>query len=86
MSDQAYRNFAAIEEELLGSKVCLLEKKSRHIMIMNDSDSADLQFRFTEAESWGTLKATESLSLNLTEEKIILRTSVAVPFRVWAFG
>jgi hypothetical protein len=87
MSDPAYRNFESYEGEIEGSSTITFNKKSRHIMLMNDSNHDDLQFRFTTAEAWGTLKASETLSLNLTEEQIILRSvSDAPTYRLWVFG
>ena len=86
MSDQAFRNFVSVEGTITGTETIPFEKKSRHIMLMNDSDSINLCFRFSTAEAFGTLYPGESLTLNLTEEKIILNSSAEVPYRLWAFG
>lgn len=62
-----------------------LKRKSRKVMILNDSSSLDLQYKFNLSEEWATLKGTETFSAGFTTKTIYL-SGIGVPFRVWSLG
>jgi len=81
-----YANFEAIEQSLTGSITHTFKSKSRQIILSNDSDTNDLEFKFGTLESYGTLKPTETVTLSLREIRILLRASSAVDYRLWVYG
>lgn len=62
--------------------------RARKILIINDSGTRDLQFKFNLIEDYGTLKPKEEMSLYLHSYKVYLDSpdDADVPYRVWGFG
>lgn len=62
--------------------------RARKVLIINDSSTRDLQFKFNETESYGTLKPKEEMSLYLYSSTVLLDSpdDINVPYRVWGFG
>lgn len=83
--DSVLANLEAIEATLNGAVTHTLKRKSRKLVITNDSPTAELNYKFNESEDYASLKGTESLSMYFTTNKIYL-TGNNVPYRVWVFG
>ena len=79
-----YANFESLEGTLSGEETFTFNRKSRKIVITNDSASADLKYKFNVSEDFGTLKGTESLSLHFWSNQVILNGNG--PYRVWVYG
>ena len=75
-------NFQAIEGT--GPATHTLQRKSRKIVIINDSGSLDLSYKFNASESFGTLKPTETLSLYFVTNQVII--SGNCDYRIWVYG
>lgn len=80
-----YANLESLEGTVDGETTLNLTRRSRRMVITNDHATADLKFKFNTSETFGTLKGTESLSLDFWTKTIIL-SGTNVPFRVWIFG
>jgi len=80
-----YRNLESLEGTVTTETTLTLTRKSRRIVITNDSGTNDLSYKFNSTETFGTLKPTETLSLDFTADKIIIDGNV-VPYRIWVFG
>lgn len=85
MSEGVYANFEALEGTVSTETTLTLVRKSRKIAILNDSASNNLSYKFNASETFGTLKPTESLSLYLTTNQVIL-DSTGAAYRVWVYG
>jgi hypothetical protein len=77
-----HANFEAIEAS--GSNTYTLVRKSRKLIITNDSSSVDLKYKFNETEAFGTLFPTESISLYFTTRTVIV--SGNGNYRIWSYG
>jgi len=84
MSD-VHANFEAYEGTVSTETTLTFNRKSRKIVILNDHASNDLTYKFKAGQDTGTLKATESLSVYLRTNQVILN-STSAPYRVWVFG
>jgi len=62
--------------------------RARKILIINDSSTRDLQFKFNESESYGTLKPKEEMSLYIHSYTVYLDSpdDINISYRVWGFG
>jgi len=80
-----YANFEAFEDTITGEITFNLKRKSRKIVITNDHSTADLRYKFSPSETWGTLQGTESLSLYFITKTIII-SGANIPYRVWVYG
>ncbi len=62
--------------------------RARKIIIINDSSTRNLQFKFNSSESYGTLKAKEEFSAYHHTNTVFLDSpdNGSVPYRVWGFG
>ena len=79
-----YRNFVSREGTLSGAVTVDFPWRPEMIQITNDSGS-NLQFKFHAAEDYGTLKATETISVpNFSAREVFLSGSGA--YRVWGWG
>ncbi len=76
-------NFDPHEGVLSGTTTIAFKWVSRKIVLTNDGGS-NLTFKFLTAETIGTLKPTETLSMFHQAPQIVL--SGSVPFRLWVFG
>lgn len=79
-----YANFESDEGIVVGTKTVTLARKSRKLIITNDS-TKDLQYKFNSSESYGTLKPTETLSLDFISKTIYLSGNT-VAYRIWSYG
>ena len=75
-------NFDPHEGTLSGTTTIAFRNASRKIILTNDGAS-NLTFKFLTAETIGTLKPTETLSLYHQSHQITLTGNVA--YRVWVF-
>ncbi len=62
--------------------------RARKIIIINDSSTLNLQFKFNTTESYGTLKSKEEVSLYHHTNTVLLDSpsNASVAYRVWGFG
>tara|TARA_R110000772_G_scaffold16184_6_gene46234 strand:- start:6465 stop:6728 length:264 start_codon:yes stop_codon:yes gene_type:complete len=81
-----YANMESIEATLNGTDTVTFNRKSKHIMLMNDSASDNLQFKFHASEAFATLQPTESFAMEMWVAGLLLSTGAAVPYRIWVFG
>ena len=84
-SSDVYANFEALEDTVTTETVLTLIRRSRHIVITNDHATEDLSYKFNSSESFGTVKAGESLSLYFRASTIII-DGTSVPYRIWIYG
>ncbi len=80
-----YANFQSLEGTVSTEETLTLHRRSRKIIITNDHASALLEYKFGDSETFGTLKGTETLAMDFTTRKIIIR-GVSTPYRIWVFG
>ena len=78
-------NFEPLEGTVSTETTLTLIRRSRHIVITNDHASNDLSFKFNSSESFGTVKAGESLSLYFRTGTIII-DGTSVSYRIWIYG
>jgi len=83
-----YANFSPNEGTVTTTATVTFPWRARNVIITNDSDSRNLEFKFNTSESYGTLKPTETVNLYLHANEVLLRSpdSVAVAYRVWGHG
>ena len=86
MSYGVYSNLEAIEDSVDGTKTCTLKRKSRQIILTNDSGGVELKFKFNDSEDFATLKPTETVSMHVHVRDVILNSPSAVPYRLWVYG
>ena len=62
--------------------------KARKVVITNDSSSYELEYKFNASESFGTLKASETISVMINSREVLLDSpsNNTVAYRVWGFG
>jgi len=62
--------------------------RARKIIIINDSSTKNLQFKFKSNENFGTLKPKEEVSVYHHSYTVLLDSpsNSDVPYRVWGFG
>ena len=53
--------------------------------IINDDDTRDLLYKFNDSSSYKTIRPTETVSLNINRQQLILQSTGAI-YRVWTFG
>lgn len=80
-----HANFEALEGTVTEETTLTLIRKSRRIVIANDSATKDLKYKFNSSENFGTIKRTETLSLDFRTNKIIIDGN-SVPYRIWIYG
>jgi hypothetical protein len=80
-----HANFEALEGTVTTSTTLTLTRKSRRIVITNDHATNDLKYKFNASETDGTIKGTETLSLDFTTNQIIIDGNT-VPYRIWVYG
>lgn len=81
-----HANFHSEEGTVNGTKQITFSKwKPKKVVITNDSVIANLEFKFNDSESYGTLKPTETISMYISVRDIYLRGS-SIDYRVWGIG
>lgn len=78
-------NLQSLEATVSTETTLTLNRKSRKIIITNDHATSDLSFKFNVSETFGTLKGTETISLEFSTPIIIIN-GTNVPYRIWVFG
>jgi len=82
-----YVNLDVFEGSASGSSTVTLNRRSRKLVITNDSASNDLQFKFVSSASYATLKPTETISMEFITRTILLNVvSGSAPYRIWSYG
>lgn len=84
-SSDVYANFEPLEGTVTTPTTLTLTRRSRHIVITNDHASNSLSYKFNSSETYGTVKAGESLSLYFRTSTIIIN-GTSVPYRIWVYG
>lgn len=69
-------NFEVHEGTVSGSEVIVLVRRPRRIVITNDSGSGNLGYKFKASQDYGTLKPTETVSLDFNPTQVHLQGSV----------
>ena len=78
-------NLQSLEGTVDTETTLTLNRKSRKIIITNDHASGELSFKFNASEAFGTLKGTETISLEFNTPIIIIK-GTDIPYRIWVFG
>lgn len=84
-----YANFRPLEGNVTTEVTLTFDIKVRRISIVNDSVTTDLNFKFNNSESFGTLGITEQVSMDMNTRTVILKSSdgvTSIPYRVWGIG
>ena len=81
-----YRTFQAKEGSVNGSKTLDFTIRMHRIVIVNDSVSDELKFKFHENEDFGTLKPSETIELEIGAKQLFLSTTSLVEYRIWGIG
>ena len=84
MSD-VLANFEPFEGTVTTATTLTFNRKSRKIAITNDHPTEDLSYKFNSSETFGTLRATETIGMYFTANQLII-DGTNVPYRVWVFG
>lgn len=84
-SHGVYANFEALEGTVTTDTTLTLARKSRRIIITNDHPTNNLSYKFNTTETYGTLKPTETVSMDFTTNKVIINGN-SVPYRIWVYG
>lgn len=84
-SSDVYANFESLEGTVTEETTLTLTRRSRHIVITNDHATESLSYKFNSTETFGTVKAGESLSLYFRASTIII-DGTSVPYRIWVYG
>jgi len=79
-------NFEALEGSVNGELTIPLTRRSRRVIITNDSSTKDLEYKFKASQDYGTLKPTETIALDFNPKFVLLRTTAAVDYRIWSYG
>jgi len=85
MGDGVYANLLVSEGTITTATIITLNLRARRITITNDSATQDLSFKFNNAETYATLKPTETVSMKVLTKTIYLNGS-NVPYRIWGVG
>ena len=82
-----WANQEVFEGTVNGTSTITLARRSRRLVITNDSGLRDLQFKFNDAETYATLKPTETISMEFSTVKVLLATSGgSAAYRIWVHG
>lgn len=76
-------NFEALEGTLNGASTLTLARRSRQLIITNDS-TTDMSFKLNSSETYGTLKPTETITMDVSTRTLYLSGYGA--YRVWVYG
>lgn len=82
-------NFDVSEGDVSSSPVTItFPWRARKLIVINDSSTRDLQFKFNTSESYGTLKPQEEFSAYHHTNTVFLDSPSDndVAYRVWGFG
>lgn len=81
----SYANLDAREGTVNGEQTLTFNWKPRKIVVTNDDATKSLLFKFNTSETFGTLKATETITFDVAHKEIIISGS-SVAYRIWAVG
>ena len=73
------------EATVNGTDTLTLASTSGKIVITNDDASSDLQYKFSAAGTFGTLKAKETIGIEFATSEILL-SGTNVAYRAWVFS
>ena len=85
MGDGVYANLLVSEGTITTATTVTLNMRARRLTITNDSATQDLSFKFNGAETYATLKPTETVSMQVLTKTVYLNGS-SVPYRIWGIG
>ena len=81
---EPYANLDTFEGTASADLAITFSRRSRKIILTNDSGSVSLGFKFHADETYATLKPNESVSLDIWVTGMILNGSSE--YRLWSFG
>lgn len=82
------RNFQPIESTVHETETINFNLSASKLILVNQSSTKNLRFKFSELEDFGTLRPTEELVVEgIYQKKIILDAGTNdIPYRIWVFG
>ena len=84
-----YANFEPKEGTVTAEETLTYNLNYREFLLINDSLTENLLFKFNQTEDFGTLKPDEQVSLKISHRTVILKSSDGVAtatYRVWGIG
>lgn len=84
-----YANFRPREGTVTAEETLTFDIKCRQVLIMNDSLSTNLLFKWNPSEDFGSLKPDEQVSMNINSRSIIIKSEDGIAtasYRVWGIG
>lgn len=85
----SYANFRPKEGTVTAEETLTFDFRCKRFLIINDSLTGDLLFKFNPSEDYGTLHADEQVSMEMNHKNIILKSSDGIAtaaYRVWGIG
>jgi len=82
-------NFSPKEGSVTTEETLTFDWRPRKLVITNDSATKALKWKLGSSETYGTLYATESVSLEVTSRTVIIKSEdgvTAVAYRIWGIG
>lgn len=82
-------NFRPVEGTVTAEETITFDFRCKRFLIINDSLTTDLLFKFNSSENYGTLKPDEQISMEINHKSIIIKSSDGVTtatYRVWGIG
>lgn len=84
-----FSNFEAKEGTVTAEETLVFTKKMRQFLLINDSATIDLLFKFNASETFGTLQPDEQVSLDIIHNNVIIKSEDGVTtatYRIWGIG
>jgi len=78
-----------VDEDTLAAttKTYTFDWKPKRFVLLNDSSTQTLQFRLNPSETYATLKAGETVTVeHVSIRNLYLNSTGNVPYRLWAHG
>ncbi len=80
-------SFEVEEDTLIATdKTITFTKMMSEITLINDESINSLDFKFSSTQDYGTLKAKETITINIKTIEVLLSTASSVAYRVWGVG
>lgn len=85
----SYSNFRPVEGVVTAEETLTFDFRCKQFLIINDSLTTELLFKFNSSESFGSLKPDEQVSMEINHKSIIIKSSDGVTtatYRIWGIG
>lgn len=79
-----YANFEPYEGTVTTETTITFNRRSRKVIITNDHPTNSLSYKFNDSETFGTLRGTETLSMDFHTDKVIIDGNGE--YRIWVYG